>query len=86
MKNSLNKLDDPQPTRQQIWRRNNPRKYGAYKAVWTALRRGQLQKQPCEICGKERVDAHHPNYAHPLEVRWLCRKHHIAAHRHKGAA
>src|SRR5690606_109968 len=38
-----------------------------------AIRSGHLLKQPCEVCGKMKVDAHHDDYAKPLEVRWLCR-------------
>ena len=46
-----------------------------------AVRDGRLHKQPCEICGKEKVEAHHEDYHQPLVVRWLCRKHHMEQHR-----
>ena len=42
-----------------------------------ALRSGQIKKSPCEICGIEKVEAHHPDYRSPLKIRWLCRKHHL---------
>lgn len=72
--------------RQQMWRKQNPRKYRAHLDVQSALRRGDLFKQPCEVCGKERVDAHHPDYRHPLDVRWLCRKHHVQLHKEEARA
>lgn len=40
-----------------------------------------LERKPCEMCGEERSDAHHDDYSKPLEVRWLCRKHHMELHR-----
>lgn len=46
-----------------------------------AMRVGRLQKQPCEVCGAARAEAHHDDYSKPLDVRWLCRTHHSAAHR-----
>lgn len=52
----------------------------AHYAVTRALQTGSLLRRPCEICGSSPVDAHHPDYKHPLEVRWLCRKHHVAVH------
>ena len=40
-----------------------------------------LQSGQCEVCGAvENVDGHHDDYTRPLEVRWLCRKHHRAFH------
>jgi len=54
------------------------------RAHWTvhnAIRDGRLMKEPCEVCGVEKTDAHHDDYSKPLEVRWLCRKHHGERHR-----
>ena len=45
-----------------------------------AIRRGHMQRQPCEDCGAERAQAHHDDYGQPLVVRWLCRTHHEARH------
>lgn len=46
----------------------------------TYLKRGKIKKKPCEICGDENVQAHHDDYTKPLEVRWLCNKHHKKYH------
>lgn len=46
------------------------------------VRRGVLIKQPCEKCGtNEKVETHHDDYNKPMEVRWLCRKHHLEHHK-----
>jgi len=45
-----------------------------------AVKYGRVIRQPCVICGKK-ADGHHPDYAKPLEVIWLCRKHHVEAHK-----
>lgn len=48
------------------------------------IRRGILVKGNCEVCGTtERVETHHDDYNKPYEVRWLCRKHHLAEHKGK---
>lgn len=44
------------------------------------INRGKLVRQPCEVCGEIKVDAHHDDYSKPLEVRWLCRLHHRQHH------
>lgn len=67
-------------TRQARWRQTNPWRYWAHLAVANALRLGLLKKQPCEICGAEKTDAHHDDYSKPLVVRWLCRRHHAQHH------
>jgi hypothetical protein len=51
----------------------------ASRTVAWAIRRRELTKKPCEICGKPRTQAHHEDYSKLLEVRWLCRKHHREA-------
>lgn len=67
-------------TRQANWRRPNLTKYTAHLAVQRALVSGTLQKQGCEVCGQDAVDAHHDRYDEPLNVRWLCRSHHVKLH------
>lgn len=46
-----------------------------------ALRSGLIERQPCGICGASKSDGHHHDYSKPLDVQWLCRKHHLAEHR-----
>jgi len=57
-------------------RQKDPEKYFARKEVQKALMRGDLVKKPCRICGAKKVEAHHKDYSKPLDVIWLCRKHH----------
>lgn len=35
---------------------------------------------PCEVCGDVNSQGHHEDYSRPLEVMWLCQKHHSARH------
>lgn len=52
----------------------------AVNAVNNAIRDGRLKRKSCEICGKSPAEAHHDDYSKLLNVRWFCRKHHIAHH------
>jgi len=38
--------------------------------------------QPCRVCGKP-GERHHEDYATPLDITWLCRKHHAARERER---
>lgn len=58
----------------------DPVKMWARRATRNAVKKGWLQRQPCEVCGDAQADAHHDDYRRPLEVRWLCRLHHMHAH------
>ena len=81
--------DDPEPrqaTRQEAWRERNPQKYWAHAALRSGLKRGLVQRQPCEVCGVLETEAHHPDYDRPLVVQWLCRQHHKAIHAAEKAA
>jgi len=55
-------------------------KYHTRGTVTAYLEKGIIVKSPCEECGNLLVDAHHPDYARPKLVRWLCRKHHREVH------
>lgn len=52
----------------------------AWDATHNAVRRGHLAPEPCEECGASPAEAHHPDYAQPLKVQWLCGDHHAVAH------
>jgi len=54
----------------------------ARTAARRAVQLGQLNRYPCEVgrdC-KGSVEMHHDDYDQPLEVRWLCRRHHQQWH------
>jgi uncharacterized Zn finger protein len=58
----------------------------AHYIVNVAKSKGSLTVQPCEKCGSiEKVHAHHEDYSKPLEVRWLCPRHHRMRHKEIGA-
>jgi hypothetical protein len=59
----------------------NPDKRSARVAVGNALRDGRLIRQPCETCAGAKTQAHHDDYAKPLDVRWFCTTCHGAHHR-----
>lgn len=62
----------------KAYRKRNPAKVAARKAVFSAVRSCLLIKELC-FCGEE-SEAHHPDYSKPLDVIWLCRKHHLEIH------
>ena len=45
------------------------------------LRDNHIDRQPCEICGVEKAEAHHDDYNEPLKIRWLCFKCHRNWHK-----
>lgn len=77
------------------WASNNREKSSAIKAKWdlnnpfqkraivianNAVRDGRIERKPCEICGLFKAHKHHKDYSKPLDVIWLCPKHHKAEH------
>lgn len=48
--------------------------------VRQAVAKGVLIRLPCAVCKAIKVQAHHVDYAKPLEVMWLCQKHHSENH------
>jgi len=43
--------------------------------VNTYIRRGVIERQPCERGCDQPAAPHHDDYRKPLEIRWLCRAH-----------
>jgi hypothetical protein len=64
------------------WEKQNPEKKKAHNAVNNALRYGKIHRHPCCICGSK-AEAHHEDYSKPLDVIWLCPKHHGEHHAKK---
>jgi len=50
--------------------------------VSKAILSGKLKRGICEVCGESNgVEGHHIDYDKPLDVQWLCFKHHREAHK-----
>lgn len=77
------------------WRQDNPEKFleqqrkrksryphlpAIYARVYYAARKGIIKKKSCVVCGSSESQAHHKDYDKPLEVKWLCPKHHAEEH------
>jgi hypothetical protein len=70
----------------EIWKKwtiNNPEKFhpNTLNTLNNSITSSKIKRKPCEICGKLKTDGHHSDYSKPLEVKWLCHKHHIALHK-----
>ena len=64
------------------WTIKNSNRKAASQMVNNALKSGRIKKSPCEVCGSTyRIHGHHEDYSKPLEVRWLCPKHHREVHK-----
>jgi hypothetical protein len=69
-------------SRQRIEQLKNVQKHRARAALSAAIESGRLVRQPCVTCGQlGGVEAHHTDYARPLDVVWLCHEHHKMAHK-----
>ncbi|KKM98736.1 hypothetical protein LCGC14_1154820 [marine sediment metagenome] len=44
------------------------------------IRAGELQREPCALCGQEQGEAHHLDYNEPLLIVWLCGECHRKVH------
>ena len=68
-----------------IYQRNRRRthrgKNRARHAIAIGIKNGKIIRQPCEVCGDIKSQAHHTDYRKYYDVKWLCFKHHREAHR-----
>jgi hypothetical protein len=86
-KRAARKARNPETERlaqQRRWvsmNRRNPEKVWARKMLQRAVDAGRAVRQPCSVCGDPKSHGHHANYRRPLDVVWLCSKHHLEEHR-----
>ena len=70
----------------RLWRLTHPMteeqkmKGNARAYLHTYVKRGKVKRKPCQVCGSVFAHAHHEDYSKPLEVEWLCKKHHLQLH------
>lgn len=64
----------------RCYRQKHKQQLTAHDKVEWALKTGKLVRQPCEVCDKPNACAHHSDYTKPLDVVWLCNKHHAQLH------
>ncbi len=67
--------------KEKIIRKRNKGEYRARDRFKYAVESGKIKRLPCEVCGDVKSHGHHIDYSQPLNVRWLCHKHHKEAHR-----
>jgi len=64
------------------WAEKHPERRKASHLLNNAVRDGRVIPWP--VCAvpecHDRPQAHHPDYSRPLDVVWLCAKHHAEAH------
>jgi len=53
----------------------------ARNVIGHGIRDGKITREPCEVCGEKKTEAHHHDYDKPLDVKWLCRKCHLDEHK-----
>lgn len=63
------------------WQSKNRHKRKASQKINDLIHRGKIEKQPCVECDDVNSQGHHEDYNKPLDVIWLCQKHHMMRHR-----
>ncbi len=63
------------------WREQDKRRAISHNKVAYAIRKGNLVKSPCCVCGSSESMAHHESYDRPLDVVWYCQIHHKERHK-----
>ena len=70
--------------RQRVRNRDRKKNLARWK-VTHEIRKGLLRRAPC-FCGSLKSQAHHDDYSKPLDILWLCQKHHALLHRRMALA
>ena len=67
--------------KKQLAKKGHPKTL-IYAEVKRMIHGGEIIKKPCEVCGKEKAQGHHEDYAKPYDLVWLCVRHHQDRHIH----
>jgi len=65
---------------EEKWKKVHKIAVNAEKVIQELIRKGRVKRLPCAICGEKNTVAHHPDYAKPVEVVFLCYSHHRNLH------
>lgn len=65
-------------------REDKRKKINARSLANVALSRGIIKRLACIKCGELKAEMHHEDYDKPLEVIWLCFRHHTELHAKRG--
>ncbi len=74
----------PRDVRRMVLKRHAlkyPVRQAARIALHCAVSSGKVIRKPCIVCGSTDSEGHHDDYSLPLDVVWLCPKHHAERHR-----
>ena len=58
----------------------DPVKKRARRRIRDRIHAGTLRRGNCMVCDEPEAQAHHEDYSKPLQIHWLCSKHHAAVH------
>jgi hypothetical protein len=71
----------------RVWRKTHPEteeqriRGNARSYLRVYIRRGKIAREVCEVCGDPETVGHHDDYTKPLQVKWLCKLHHLEVHK-----
>lgn len=67
----------------KVWAKKNPDKMRAIIFLNCAVKSGKVKRGNCVIGDRKcfgKIDGHHIDYQKPLDVIWICHKHHKQIH------
>ena len=68
----------------RLYYSTHKKEHNASKRVSSAIKRGKIERRPCEICGEKKAQAHHFDYAKVFSVQFLCASCHKRWHLTEG--
>lgn len=67
----------------KIYNKKFKKERSARSLVSRQIKKGEIKRGTCIVCkSKTNIVAHHEDYNKPLQIIWICRRHHYALHHH----